>query len=105
MPTCTVCRTHRLGHPLHESEWVFVPGPVNMYSLYREKQKRWVRRLRILRQADAGQSRESPFPDLMDPEVLTFSTNRAMVACGFEEIGGARYYQGWYIVWDEHTAK
>lgn len=45
-----------------------------------------------------------PFPDLMDVELMTFSSNRAMMIRGFEEIEGSRYYQGWYIVWDKETA-
>lgn len=38
MPNCTVCRTHRYGRPLEISEWRYVAGPVDMYSIYREAQ-------------------------------------------------------------------
>lgn len=105
MPTCTVCRTHRYGRPLEQSEWKFVPGPVIMYSIYREAQRRWVSCLQVQRDLGGGATGESPFPDLMDVELMTFSTNRAMMIRGFEEIDGSRYYQGWYIVWDEITAR
>lgn len=99
MPNCTVSRTHRYGRPLDCSEWRYVAGPVDMYSIYRENQKRWVSCLKVMRQLGGGAMGESPFPDLMDAELMTFSTDRAMLVRGFEEIDGARYYQGWYIVW------
>jgi hypothetical protein len=99
VPTCTVCRTHRLGRPLPQGEWEFVPGPVNMFTIYREIQRRWVRCLQVIRPAGGGKHQESPFPDLFDVEIVSLSTDRAMMAVGYEEINGARYYQGWYVVW------
>lgn len=100
MPNCRVSRTHLHGRPLNPAEWTCVPGPVTMYTLYRESQKRWVNCLRIVRQKAGGASDASPYPDLCDVELLAFSTHQAMMVAGFEEIVGARYYQGWYIVWE-----
>lgn len=69
-----------------------------MYSMYRESQRRWVTCFQVERR-NGGVCLESAIPELMDVEIMTFSTERAMMVRGFEEIDGARYYQGWYIVW------
>ncbi|WP_041862719.1 hypothetical protein [Bordetella petrii] len=69
-----------------------------MYSIYRENQRRYVTCFKVMRTVDAV-TLPSPIPDLMDVELLTFSTDRAMMVRGFEEVDGARYYQGWYITW------
>lgn len=105
MPNCTVSRTHHHGRPLDPAEWRYVPGPVDMYSIFRESQRRWVSCLHVVRQLGGGARGESPFADLMDVELMTFSTDRAMLVRGFEEIDGARYYQGWHIVWDSEVTK
>jgi len=31
--------------------------------------------------------------------VLAFYSDRGMMVCGFEEIDGRRYYQGWWMQW------
>lgn len=41
----------------------------------------------------------SAIPDLLDPVLLTFGSDRGMMVCGFEEIAGVRYYQGWWMQW------
>ncbi|HYG44030.1 MAG TPA: hypothetical protein VEA17_14005 [Bordetella sp.] len=99
MPDCIVRRTHRHGRQLREGDWIPVPGPVTMYSIYRENMRRYVQCFKVMRM-NVGATLPSPIPDLMDVELLTFSTDRAMMVRGFEEIDGARYYQGWYITWD-----
>lgn len=40
-----------------------------------------------------------PIPNLWQPELVTFMSDRAMMVAGFEEIEGQRYYQGWWIRW------
>lgn len=98
MPDCTVRRTHRLGRPLRESDWTATPGPVSMYSIFREDMRRYVRCFKVER-TQKGPLLPPEIPDLMDVELLTFGTERAMMVRGFEEIDGVRYYQGWYISW------
>jgi len=98
MPDCIVHRSHRFGRPLREEDWPTIPGPVSMYSLYREDMRRYVRCFRVVR-TQHGERLPPPIPDLMDVELLTFTTDRALMVRGFEEIDGARYYQGWYITW------
>ncbi|WP_231494609.1 hypothetical protein [Bordetella petrii] len=98
MPNCTIKRTHHLGRALQHRDWEAVPGPVMMYSIFREDMKREVQCFKVMRR-DAGAMLPSPIPDLMDVELLTFSTDRAMMVRGFEEVRGTRFYQGWYIEW------
>jgi hypothetical protein len=35
----------------------------------------------------------------LEPELLTFVSDRGMMVCGFEEIDGCLYYQGWWMPW------
>ena len=100
MPNCRVCRTHDRGRRLPERDWTFVPGPVRGYSIFQKAHNRHVKCLKIVRQLSGGATDASPFPDLADFQFLSFSTERAIMVSGFEEVEGARYYQGWYIVWD-----
>ncbi|AUA58474.1 hypothetical protein CVS48_22125 [Achromobacter spanius] len=48
-----------------------------------------------------GATKKSPIPDLLQPGMLTFASDRGMMARGFEEIAGKRYCQGWWIRWLE----
>lgn len=38
-------------------------------------------------------------PDLIEPQLLTFSSDRGMMVVGFEEVDNQRYYQGWWMQW------
>lgn len=49
--------------------------------------------------AKFGAAAKSPIPDLLEPELLTFTSERGMMVCGFEETDGRRYYQGWWMQW------
>ncbi|WAI82283.1 MULTISPECIES: hypothetical protein [Achromobacter] len=46
-----------------------------------------------------GATVPSAIPDLLNPQLLTFSSDRSMMVVGFEEIDGRRYYQGWRMQW------
>ena len=35
----------------------------------------------------------------LDPQVLSFDSERGMMLVGFEVINGGRHYQGWWIRW------
>lgn len=37
--------------------------------------------------------------ELLDPQVLSFDSERGMMMTGFEVINGGRHYQGWWIRW------
>lgn len=71
----------------------------SMYCCAGEDMCRYVNYLKVMRN-NAGAPLPSPIPTLMDVELLTFCTDRAMMVRGFEEIDGVRFYQGWYIAWD-----
>lgn len=100
MPNCTVHPTHHLGRQLPEKDWPAIPGPVRMFTAYREQQRRWVTCFEVDRHATGGKNAESPLPRLMDVELSSFSSERAFSVRGVEEINGARYYQTWYVTWD-----
>lgn len=97
---CTVTRTHCLGEKRPDRD----PGPtiagtVRMYSIMRDDLKRYVRVMTMDSLATFGATKKSPIPDLLQPELLTFASDRGMMVCGFEEIDGKRYYQGWWMQW------
>ena len=101
MPSCTVTRTHRLGRSLRGQFDTPVPGPVEMASIIHPGLKREVKYLTVARQAHFGASNSPPIPDLYEPQIITFGSDRAMMFSGFEQIDGQRYYQGWWIRFDE----
>ncbi|WP_116793118.1 SOS response-associated peptidase family protein [Achromobacter dolens] len=49
--------------------------------------------------AKFGATVPSAIPDLLEPQLLTFASDRGMMVVGFEEIAGVRYYQGWWMQW------
>lgn len=99
---CSVVRTHHLGEKLRDNDPApAVQGKVRMYSITREDMRRQVRVMTMDSLAKFGATEKSPIPDLLDPELLTFCSDRGMMVCGFEEIDGRRYYQGWWMQWVE----
>lgn len=97
---CTVVRTHLLGEKRRDNDPApGVTGKVRMYSIMREDMKRYIRVMTMDSLATFGASQASPIPDLLQPELLTFASDRGMMVCGFEEIDGRRYYQGWWLQW------
>lgn len=97
---CTVTRTHHLGQKRHDRD----PGPtitgtVRMYSVVRDDMKRTIRVMTMDGLMKFGATDKGAIPDLLEPELLTFSSDRGMMVCGFEEIDGRRYYQGWWMQW------
>lgn len=97
---CTVTRTHHLGVKRHDRD----PGPaltgtVRMYSIMRDDMKRYIRVMTMDGLQKFGAADKGAIPDLLQPELLTFSSDRGMMVCGFEEIDGRRYYQGWWMRW------
>ncbi|MNV83766.1 hypothetical protein D3C71_1775900 [compost metagenome] len=97
---CSVTRTHHLGQKRRDNDPApAVVGPVHMYSITREDLRRHITVMTMAGLAKFGATAESPIPDLLEPELLTFSSDRGMMVCGFEEIDGRRYYQGWWMQW------
>ena len=97
---CTVIRTHILGRKRHDNDPApAVTGTVRMYSIMREDMRRYISVMTLDTLAKFGASQKSPIPDLLEPELLTFGSDRGMMVCGFEEIDGRRYYQGWWMQW------
>jgi polynucleotide 5'-kinase involved in rRNA processing len=97
---CTVTRTHCLGEKRPDRD----PGPaitgtVRMYSIMREDMKRYIRVMTMDGLKTFGATQKAEIPDLIQPELLTFASDRGMMVCGFEEINGKRYYQGWWMQW------
>ena len=97
---CTVIRTHILGRKRHDNDPASaVTGTVRMYSIMREDMRRYISVMTLDTLAKFGASQKGPIPDLLEPELLTFGSDRGMMVCGFEEIDGRRYYQGWWMQW------
>ncbi|MCP2517375.1 hypothetical protein M5J07_20720 [Achromobacter mucicolens] len=65
----------------------------------REDMRRYISVMTLDTLAKCGASQKGPIPDLLEPELLTFGSDRGMMVCGFEEIDGRRYYQGWWMQW------
>ncbi|WP_373981595.1 hypothetical protein LN047_09560 [Achromobacter sp. JD417] len=70
-----------------------------MHSITREDMRRQVRVMTMDGLAKFGATEKGPIPGLLEPELLTFCSDRGMMVCGFEEIDGRRYYQGWWMQW------
>lgn len=49
--------------------------------------------------AEFGAIVPGAIPDLLEPQLLTFSSDRDMMIVGFEEIAGVHYYHGWWMQW------
>ncbi|GGX33335.1 hypothetical protein GCM10007242_45620 [Pigmentiphaga litoralis] len=37
--------------------------------------------------------------ELLDPQLLSFDSERGVMLVGFEVINGGRHYQGWWVRW------
>ncbi|MEB6663856.1 hypothetical protein MXL91_20540 [Achromobacter ruhlandii] len=97
---CSVLRTHHLGERRRDNDpGQPVVGMVRMYSMPHDGLNRHVPRLTMESLAKFGARIPSAIPDLLDPVLLTFGSDRGMMVCGFEEIAGVRYYQGWWMQW------
>lgn len=75
------------------------PSPCGCTPPTRHDMRRQVRVMTMGGLAKFGATAKGPIPDLLEPELLTFCSDRGMMVCGFEEIGGRRYYQGWWMQW------
>ena len=99
----TVTRTHHRGQLLPDRDRIAVPGPVRMQVVRHEALRRDVSQLVVWRSTRGGASvGPPPIPPLNDPQLLALvSEYGAMMVAGFEEIDGQRYYQGWYIRYED----
>lgn len=72
-----------------------------MHVSFRQEMRRYVTVMTMDSLEKFGKTKRAPIPDLLEPQLLTFSSERGMMVCGFEEINGKRYYQGWWMQWME----
>ncbi len=97
---CSVLRTHHLGERRRDNDpGQPVVGVVRMYSMLHTGLNRHVPRMTMEALAKFGATVPSAIPDLLEPQLLTFGSDRGMMVVGFEEIAGCRYYQGWWMQW------
>jgi len=97
---CSVVRTHHLGQKRPDTDPApAVIGAVHMYSVTREDLRLQITVMTMDGLAKFGARQKGAIPDLLEPELLTFASDRGMMVCGFEEIDGRRYYQGWWMTW------
>ncbi|WP_348995634.1 hypothetical protein ABFG95_06730 [Achromobacter sp. HNDS-1] len=97
---CCVLRTHHLGERRRDNDpGQPVVGTVRMYSMLHKGLNRHVPRMTMDALAKFGATVPSAIPDLLEPQLLTFASDRGMMVVGFEEIAGVRYYQGWWMQW------
>lgn len=96
---CTVYRTHKLGKALPNFRLgPGVAGRVMLKGINHEGLHRAVRVLEI-RAVGAAHADKPLIPSLHEPQMMAFNSDRGMMAVGFEEINGQRYYQGWWFQW------
>lgn len=99
---CSVVRTHHLGERRHDHDQAPpVVGAVRMYSILNKALNRYVSVMTMDGMLKFGATQKATIPDLIEPQLLTFGSDRGMMVCGFEEIAGVRYYQGWWMQWVE----
>lgn len=103
MLICTVRRTHREGEPIAGGHFgTGVSGCIRMFAAPHQELRRTVKILQIIADGESGHAvATSLIPDLIEPELLTFSSDRGMMIVGFEQIGRRRFYQGWWLQWTE----
>jgi hypothetical protein len=78
-----------------------VEGVVTLASVQRTDLNRMARFLTI----DCHEAHRKSFPELWDPQWLTFGSERGCMIVGFEEVDGQRYYQGWYVQWQRNNTE
>lgn len=105
MPACTITRTHERGRKRSDWDADPIPGPVTFGVTYIPELNRHIECLRVERgHYKDGRPRPDALPPLLEPQIRTFMSDRAMMVSGFEQIDGCRYYQGWFIQWvDGHV--
>lgn len=97
---CSVLRTHHLGERRRDNDpGQAVVGTVHMYSVLHKGLNRQVAVMSMDRLLKFGAREKASIPDLLEPQLLTFASDRGMMVAGFEEIAGTRYYQGWWMQW------
>lgn len=97
---CAVQRTHHRGVLRRDTD----PGPtsvgtVRMYSIMHAGLRRQVQIMTMKPLHGYDPAPHVSIPDLIEPQLLTFSSDRGMMVVGFEEIDNQRYYQGWWMQW------
>lgn len=96
-----VHRTHARGQQLDKKgiDGPY-PGRVHMYSHFRPDLRRQVQVMELASSGNPGQpDYKVGLPQLQDPTLLTFDSERGLAITGFEEIDGARFCQGWWVQW------
>lgn len=74
---CSVVRTHYLGRKRPDNDPApAVVGTVPMYSINREDLRRHVTAVTMDGLAKFGATEKGSIPDLLEPELLTFSSDR-----------------------------
>lgn len=97
---CAVQRTHHRDERRRPNDpGQIVNATVHMSSMYYEQLKREVTIMSMMPTHGYDAPPTTIFPNLFNPQLLTFSSDRGMMVCGFEEIDGRRYYQGWWMQW------
>jgi len=73
-----------------------ITGTVRMYPVMRDDMKRFIHVMTMDDLMKFGATDKGAIPDVLEPELLTFSSDRGTMVVGFEEIAGRRCYQGWW---------
>lgn len=96
-----VHRTHARGQQLDKKAMDGpYPGGVHMYSHFKAELRRQVTVMELASSGNPGQhDYQVGLPQLLDPTLLKFDSERGLIVTGFEEIEGARFYQGWWVQW------
>jgi len=101
---CAVQRTHHRGERRRDNDPGRVAvGTVRMYSIMHPALKRYVQVMTMKPLHGYDSRPDVSIPDLLEPQLLTFGSDRGMMVAGFEEIDGCRYYQGWWMQWFERS--
>lgn len=99
--TCIVQQTHERGvAKARGSLGSSHVGEARLYSIMHPEMKRSVRVLQLMPIGEGSTpGADTLIAGLLDPQVLSFSSDKGLAMSGFEEIAGQRFYQGWIITW------
>jgi hypothetical protein len=94
-------RTHKAGRQIDAAK---LESPMAGTIMRKSKYDAQARRLQVfmefepLRDPSKVLYQERP-ANLLDPQILSFDSEKGMMMTGFEVINGGRHYQGWWIRW------
>jgi hypothetical protein len=94
-------RTHKAGKQVDPTQ---LEQPIAGKVVWQSKYDPVTRRIQVFMEFLPSPDRmkvpkQTKLPNLLDPHVQAFDSEKGMMITGFEILNGGRHYQGWWIRW------